>query len=84
MADIKADEALWVSAMTPEGILERWLIADGSGVTAGDPVVELRIEGALHEIVTSGSGRLAILAPQNSVVEPGFLLATVSPFGTGE
>ena len=79
MADIKAGEALWASAMMPEGILERWLIADGSSVTAGDAVAEIRIEGALHEIITSGSGRLAILASQNSVIEPGFLLATVTP-----
>ena len=35
MRDINVDEALWASSMLPEGIVERWFIADGrSSLTA--------------------------------------------------
>lgn len=78
MRDIRVAEALWATSMLPEGILERWLVADGSSVSAGDAVVEIRIEGALHEIVTPEQGRLSIVAANNSVVEPGSLLGTVT------
>jgi hypothetical protein len=47
MQDIKVDEALWASNMLPEGIVERWFIADGAIV-------------ALHEIMAPVSGRLTI------------------------
>ena len=30
MRDINIDEALWASNMLPEGIVERWFIADGT------------------------------------------------------
>ena len=50
MQDIKVDEALWASNMLPEGVVERWFIADGAIVAAGDPMAETRIEDALHDI----------------------------------
>ncbi len=40
MKDIKVDEALWASSMLPEGIVERWFIADGAVVAAGDLMAE--------------------------------------------
>jgi hypothetical protein len=54
MQDIKVDEALWASSMLPEGIVERWFVADGATVAAGDRIAEIRIEGALHEITAPG------------------------------
>src|SRR6202035_3201784 len=75
MQDIKVNEALWASSMLPEGIVERWFIADGAIVAAGDPMAEIRIEDALHEIMAPVSGRLTIVAAANTVVEPGSLLA---------
>jgi pyruvate/2-oxoglutarate dehydrogenase complex dihydrolipoamide acyltransferase (E2) component len=78
MQDIKVDEALWASNMLPEGIVERWFIADGSIVAAGDPMAEIRIEDALHEIMAPTSGRLTIVAAANTVVEPGSLLARLA------
>ena len=45
MQDIKVDEALWASSMLPEGIVERWFIADGAVVAAGDLMAEVRIAG---------------------------------------
>jgi pyruvate/2-oxoglutarate dehydrogenase complex dihydrolipoamide acyltransferase (E2) component len=78
MQDITVDEALWASSMLPEGIVERWFIADGAIVAAGDLMAEIRIEDALHEITASASGRLMIVAAANTVVEPGFLLAKLA------
>ena len=78
MKDIKVDEALWASSMLPEGIVERWFIADGADVAAGDLMVEVRIEDALHEITSPASGRLTIIAAANTVVEPGSLLARLA------
>ena len=42
MRDINVDEALWASSMFPEGIVERWFIADGTIVADGDPMAEIR------------------------------------------
>jgi len=78
MQDIKVDEALWASSMLPEGIVERWFIADGAVVAAGDLMAEVRIEDALHEITSPASGRLTIIAATNTVVEPGSLLARLA------
>ena len=78
MADIKVDESLWASSMLPEGLVERWLVADGAIVAAGDPIAEVRIEDALHEINAPASGHVTIAATANCVVEPGSLLASVA------
>jgi pyruvate/2-oxoglutarate dehydrogenase complex dihydrolipoamide acyltransferase (E2) component len=75
---INADEALWRNNMLPEGVLERWLVADGAIARAGHAVAQVRIEGALHDIVAPATGRLTIAAPKLTVIEPGFLLATLA------
>ena len=75
---INADEALWRNSMLPEGILERWLVADGDTARAGHAIAQVRIEGALHDIVAPATGRLAISAPTLAVIDPGFLLATLA------
>ena len=77
MRDIKAAETLWASSMLPEGILEKWLVADGAVVATGDPVVEIRIEQGLHMILATASGRLTALAAEDDIIEPGAVLATV-------
>ncbi|WP_245478243.1 MULTISPECIES: lipoyl domain-containing protein [unclassified Mesorhizobium] len=77
MEYIKADEALWASSMLPEGILERWFIASGDAVRAGDRIAEIRVEDALHEIVSPAAGRATIVAAANAVIEPGSILATL-------
>ena len=78
MRDIRVDEALWASSIAPEGMVMRWLAADGAMVAAGKPIAEIRIEDAMHEIVAPASGRLTIVAAVNNVVEPGSLLATLN------
>ncbi len=74
MTDINLNEELWRNSMLPEGILERWYVDDGTSVTAGERIAEVRIESALHEIMSPGPGVLTILAATNSVVEPGTLV----------
>jgi pyruvate/2-oxoglutarate dehydrogenase complex dihydrolipoamide acyltransferase (E2) component len=76
--NIIADQALWATNMLPEGIVERWFVPEGATAKAGHSVAEVRIEGALHDIVAPVSGRLTILAPANNVIEPGSLLGTVA------
>ena len=78
MPDIAVDEALWASSMLPEGVVERWLIADGALVKQGEPIARIRIEDALHEIMAPTNGRLTIVLPANSIVEPGSLLAKIT------
>jgi pyruvate/2-oxoglutarate dehydrogenase complex dihydrolipoamide acyltransferase (E2) component len=75
---INADQALWRNSMLPEGILDRWLIVDGDTARAGHAIAQVRIEGALHDIVAPVTGLLSISAPKLSVIKPGFLLATLA------
>jgi pyruvate/2-oxoglutarate dehydrogenase complex dihydrolipoamide acyltransferase (E2) component len=75
---INADQALWRNNMLPQGILESWLVADGETAREGHAVAQIRIEGALHDIVAPATGRLTIAAPKLAVIEPGFLLATLA------
>ncbi|RUP00449.1 lipoyl domain-containing protein [Hyphomicrobium sp.] len=77
MSEIKVDEALWASSIFPEGMVVRWLIPDGSMVSAGRAVAEVRIEDALHEITAPRDGRITIVRGEHSVIDPGSLLATV-------
>ena len=72
--DIRLDEDLWATRMLPEGLLERWLVEDGACVEAGVTLAELLIEGALVGVVAPVSGRLAVLAAVNTVVEPGSII----------
>jgi pyruvate/2-oxoglutarate dehydrogenase complex dihydrolipoamide acyltransferase (E2) component len=63
--------------MLPEGIVEKWLVADGANVTSDDPLVDVRIENQLRRLKSPDTGRLTIYAPQNSVVEPGMVIGRV-------
>ena len=82
MQDILVDEALWASSMLPKGVVERWSIANGATIGAGERIAELRIEDSLHEIIAPASGRATIVRPMNSVVEPGSILATLDDGAT--
>jgi pyruvate/2-oxoglutarate dehydrogenase complex dihydrolipoamide acyltransferase (E2) component len=72
--DIKVADDLWASIMLPEGTMERWLVPNGASVSAGDPIAEIRIEDARHEIISLASGYLTIRAAIGSLVEPGTLI----------
>lgn len=75
---VYVDSALWSNSMAPEGIVERWLLADGAIVQANHSLTEIRIEDALHVIMAPASGRLTVEAQTGQVVEPGSLLATIT------
>ena len=72
--DIRLDEDLWATRMLPEGLLERWRVADGALVEAGVTVAELLIEGAAVGVAAPVSGRLDVVAGVNTVVEPGSII----------
>ena len=78
MKSVNVDEALWRNAMLPEGILERWYVADQAIVAEGDMISEIRIEGARHEITAPAAGRITLLAHVNDVVEPGTQIAQLA------
>jgi pyruvate/2-oxoglutarate dehydrogenase complex dihydrolipoamide acyltransferase (E2) component len=69
---------LWATSILPEGILERWIFAEGRPVDVGDPVAVVRIESALHDIMAPAKGRLHIRTKTNAVVEPGSVIGYIS------
>lgn len=75
MTDIRLSEELWQNGMLPEGILERWFVANGATVPSGAKIAEVRIESALHEITAPAAGIVTILTAPNAVVEPGSVVA---------
>ena len=83
MTDIELKRAisvapeLWATSTLPEGILERWILADGRPVEVGDPVAVVRIESALHDIMAPIKGQLQINCQANAVVEPGRVIGYV-------
>ncbi len=77
MLSVFVPDDLWATSMMPQGLVDRWLVRDGAAVAAGDPIAVVRVEGALHELMSPGAGRLAIAAAANSVITPGALIATV-------
>lgn len=75
--DIRIDEQLWATHMTPEGLLERWRVADGAFVRQGEAVAEVRIEDSLHNILAPADGRITYLVLDNGFLEPGTVIARV-------
>ena len=78
MQVVKIDDEFWASNMLPEGLLERWRVHDGQKVEAGQALAEVRIEDALHEILSPGSGVLVHDAKVGELVEPGSRLGWVA------
>lgn len=76
--DIRIAEDFWAGRMLPEGIIERWVAADGAIVKIGAPVAEVRIEESLHEIIAPASGRLVTYASKNDVIEPGSVIGQIA------
>jgi hypothetical protein len=68
---------LWTTSLLPEGVLERWIFADGSLVEAGDPVAAVRIESSLHEIMAPVKGRLHVACRTNAIIEPGSIIGDI-------
>jgi len=75
--DIRIDEKLWVTSMSPGGVIERWRAPSGVEVHRGDTLAEVLIEDSRHEIVSPANGRLVHLLPAGAVIEPGALIARI-------
>ena len=75
MSDIRVPDDLWATNMMPEGLLERWLVPDGASVPAGAPLAMVRIEGALHEIISPVAGLLRVSVGSGQMIEPGSVVA---------
>lgn len=68
---------LWTCSLLPEGVLENWLIADGSDVEAGEAVAKVRIEDSLHDLIAPAGGRLQVGIRANSMVDPGSVVGQI-------
>jgi pyruvate/2-oxoglutarate dehydrogenase complex dihydrolipoamide acyltransferase (E2) component len=77
MALINVPADLWTANLIPEGSLERWLVADGENVEMGSPLAIVRVEDALHEVLSPLAGRVTPAVAAKSAVEPGSLLADI-------
>lgn len=77
MLSVFVPDDLWTTSMMPQGLVDQWLVRDGAAVKAGEPIAIVRVEGALHELMAPGDGRLAIAVAANSVITPGALIATL-------
>lgn len=64
-----------------EGILSRWLIADGASVKAGDPVVELETDKATTEVPAPASGVVKHGAAEGDTVDIGAAIGSIDPDG---
>ncbi|WP_406693404.1 2-oxoglutarate dehydrogenase complex dihydrolipoyllysine-residue succinyltransferase [Singulisphaera sp. Ch08] len=64
-----------------EGILSRWLKADGSAVKAGEPLFELETDKANNVVPASASGVLKINVAEGETVDIGSTVGTIDPEG---
>jgi pyruvate/2-oxoglutarate dehydrogenase complex dihydrolipoamide acyltransferase (E2) component len=78
MMNITVGSELWSSSMLPEGIVEKWFIANGALVGFGEPVAQVRIEDALHELLAPATGHLVIETDAKSLIEPGSVIGRIS------
>lgn len=77
MTDISITADFWAGTMMPEGIFERWRVAEGALVDEGEAVAEIRIEDALHELTAPRRGHLTQFAKVNEVIEPGSVIGRI-------
>ena len=75
MLDVRIADDLWATSLCPQGRLERWLVEDGQLVRRGEALAEVRLEDALHDILSPATGRARRVARVGDIVEPGALLA---------
>lgn len=79
MVNLIVAPEFWISRMLPEGMIERWLVADGATVAQHDPVADLRIEGELVTLKAPAAGKLKIDSKRNSIIEPGSVIGHICP-----
>jgi hypothetical protein len=77
MVQLVVSPDFWVNRIYPEGLIENWLVPDGSAVDIEQPVAQLRIEGELITIKAPAAGKLEIDSRKNSPVEPGSVIGRI-------
>jgi 2-oxoglutarate dehydrogenase E2 component (dihydrolipoamide succinyltransferase) len=65
-----------------EGIVSRWLKADGSSVQAGEPLLELETDKATSVVPAPGTGILKIGIDEGQTVAIGATVGTIEPPGS--
>lgn len=60
-----------------EGVLSKWLVADGEQVTAGQPLYEIESEKSVQEVEAPINGKLKIVATTGETYPVGTVLATI-------
>jgi 2-oxoglutarate dehydrogenase E2 component (dihydrolipoamide succinyltransferase) len=81
MLSIRIPAETWGDA-EGEGLLERWLVKEGTQVTVGQPLAEAVIVKSNIEVTAPASGVLArILVPEQGTFSPGQELALLDADG---
>lgn len=70
MTDILIPDELW-EGDPDEAVIAAWLYADGAQVSAGSPIAQLMVEKSQLDLLAPASGRLSILAAEETVVNRG-------------
>ncbi len=65
-----------------EGIVSKWLKANGSSVKEGEPLLELETDKATNIVPSPGSGVLKISAAEGETVAIGATIGTIDPSAT--
>ncbi len=77
MKNIFVPDAPWRRSKAPLGVLERWRVRNGENVQRGQAVAEVRVGGAVHELVAPCSGQMRTFAETNDLVAPGVLIGRI-------
>lgn len=78
MVQLVVTPDFWVSRIYPEGLIERWLVPDGTDVRAEQPLAELRIEGELITLKAPAAGKLLIDTHGHGPIEPGSVIGHIN------
>ena len=73
-----------VSESVSEGVLSRWLKADGATVKADEPLYELDTDKASQTFTAPTSGRLKIGVAEGEVVEVHAVIGSIDPDAAGD
>ena len=79
MTQVTLDAASWEGAADDtEALVERWLVAEGARVSAGQAIAEVVLVKANYEVVAPTDGVLArIVVPENATFGRGAPIAEI-------
>ena len=61
-----------------EGLLNEWLVSDGSVVEEGQPIYSIESEKSVQEVESPASGTLKIIAQAGETYEVGTVLGEIN------